>query len=810
MLSLKSFRKKVQGVADLLKYAALIEPDIVLNKDGSFMTMYRFTGKDTDSSTNGELNFISEQVNRALMKLGDGWTLHLDAIRTADRFYPNSNHFPDAISAMIDQERHNFFKDKSCYKTDQYLTLTFLPDYSAEKLLASASGTKQEKGLEAFLKQFKQELSGIEDTLASVINIKKLKSYIVTDNNGNDVVYSDFLSILNYIITGVFQPIRLPDTAMYLDSIIASQNLTGGVIPQIGDLYIKTISIDGLPNDSYPAMLSVLEKQPFEFRFNTRFMFLGKRKADKMLESEQKGWNQKVSSLMSKLFPSENPKINLSALNMALNVEDARNQLEDDAIGFGYLSTTIVLMSTSLEELETQARGLRQLIEALGFGCRIETINTIEAWLGSHPANTFANLRRPLLSTKNLAHILPLATVWHGRTVNPCPFYPANSPCLGVVTTAGDTPLYLNLHVDDIAHTFICGATGSGKSTLLGFLASQFLRYKNAHVFAFDKSLSMKPLANGVGGLHFDIGKSDLGFAPLTAISDAQGNIDQIEFSWATEWVENLIKIQLDTSLTPNERSIILDAMRSLALHPVEQRSLTHLYNIVRGSSDKLATALKHYTKQGNMGHLLDAKSDGLAFSFFTVFEIETLMELHDNNKLPVLLYLFHRIEKSFKGDPALLIIDEAWIVLQHPLIKDKIEEWLRMLRKANCGVVLATQQLTEVVKSGILDIIMNSCLTKIYLPNPDAVLIANTSKIYTDQGLNARELEILAHAIPKREYYLKSPEGNSLINLKLLPKSLAFIGNSDKDSLRKIEELQQKFPETWTSEWMRHLGIEV
>ena len=76
-------------------------------------------------------------------------------------------------------------------------------------------------------------------------------------------------------------------------------------------------------------------------------------------------------------------------------------------------------------------------------------------------------------------------------------------------------------------------------------------------------------------------------------------------------------------------------------------------------------------------------------------------MNLGDKYALPVLLYLFRRIETSLKGQPAMIVLDEAWMMLGHPVFREKIREWLKVLRKANCMVLMATQSLTDAAHSG-------------------------------------------------------------------------------------------------------------
>ena len=209
------------------------------------------------------------------------------------------------------------------------------------------------------------------------------------------------------------------------------------------------------------------------------------------------------------------------------------------------------------------------------------------------------------------------------------------------------------------------------------------------------------------------------------------------------------------------------------------------------------------------MGHLLDAESDNLDLSDFNTFEIEQLMNLGEKYALPVLMYLFRRIEKSLDGSPSAIFLDEAWIMLGHPAFKEKIKEWLKVLRKANCLVFLATQSLTDAVKSGILDVLVESCPTKIYLPNPNA-RDEETAAIYKRMGLNTRQIEILALAKQKKQYYLHSEKGARLFELALGQLTLAFVGASDKDSIALIKQLELKHGSGWVDEYLAAKNIRL
>jgi len=174
-----------------------------------------------------------------------------------------------------------------------------------------------------------------------------------------------------------------------------------------------------------------------------------------------------------------------------------------------------------------------------------------------------------------------------------------------------------------------------------------------------------------------------------------------------------------------------------------------------------------------------------------------------------VLLYLFRRIECALKGQPAVIILDEAWLMLGHPAFREKIREWLKVLRKANCLVLMATQSLSDAANSGILDVIVESTATKIFLPNVYA-RDEDTAALYRRMGLNARQIEILATAVPKRQYYYVSENGRRLYDLALGPLALAFVGSSDKESVAAIKRLEAKYGDAWVAEWLAARGLRL
>ncbi|MGL5335031.1 MAG: conjugal transfer protein TrbE, partial [Enterovibrio sp.] len=358
----------------------------------------------------------------------------------------------------------------------------------------------------------------------------------------------------------------------------------------------------------------------------------------------------------------------------------------------------------------------------------------------------------------------------------------------------------LNLHVRDLGHTFMFGPTGAGKSTHLAMIAAQLRRYRGMSIFVFDKGMSMYPLTKAVGGLHFAVGADDdrLAFCPLQYLATKS------ERAWAMEWIDTILALN-GVNSTPAQRNEIAHAI--ISMHESGARTLSEFSLTIQDAT--IRDAIRQYTVDGAMGHLLDADEDGLSLTDFTTFEIEALMGLGEKFALPVLLYLFCRIERRLCGQPAVIILDEAWLMLGHPVFREKIRAWLKVLRKANCLVLMATQSLSDAANSGILDVIVESTATKIFLPNIYA-RDEETSALYRRMGLNARQIEILATAIPKQHYYYVSENGRRLYDLALGPLALSFVGASDQSSVAAIKQLEAEHGKLWVHEWLAERGLKL
>ncbi|HIF0302583.1 TPA: VirB4 family type IV secretion/conjugal transfer ATPase [Legionella pneumophila] len=806
-LRLKKYRQKEAGLADLLNYAALVDDGIIVGKNGAFMASWLYRGEDNASATHHQRELVSFRINQALSALGSGWMVHVDAVRRAAPGYNEGtqSHFPDALSAAVDEERRRHFERLgTLYEGFFILTVTWFPPKLAQRqfveLMFDDDAVKPNRHVQTtqLIESFKRECHNIESRLFGAVSLTRLGSEKVLQEDGSEVMHDDFLRWIQFCVTGLNHPVLLPGNPMYLDAVIGGQELWTGVIPKIGRHFIQCVAIEGFPLESHPGILTALAELSIEYRWSSRFIFMDTHEAVAHLEKYRKKWMQKIRGFFDQVFNTNRGVIDTDAMDMVQDASDAIAETNSGMVAQGYYTSVVVLMSEDRAHLERAARHIEKAINALGFSARTETINTMDAFMGTLPGHGVENVRRPLLNTMNLADLLPTSTIWTGQNEAPSPLFPPSSPALMHGVTSGNSPFRLNLHVRDLGHSIMFGPTRSGKSTHLGLIALQWRRYLGSRIYAFDKGMSMFPACLGAGGNHYTIAAQNerLAFAPLQFLET------KADRAWAMEWINTILALNGVTT-THAQRNEIGYAIMNM--HQSQSKTLSEFCLTIQ--DEIIREALKQYTIDGLMGHLLDAETDGLDLSSFMTFEIEELMNLGEKFALPVLLYLFRRIEQSLDGRPTLIILDEAWLMLAHPVFRNKIAEWLDSMAKKNCCVLMATQHLSHAVNSGILEVIVESTASKIFLPNPNA-RAQESAATYAQMGLNPTQIDIIASAVPKRDYYYVSEKGRRLYSLALGPLALSFVGATDKESIAMIQQLEKTHKANWVHEWLRTKGL--
>lgn len=819
----REFRSDLTGFPDLLRYDSVIRPGVVLGKGGELISTFKYRGPDMQCASHSDLNYMRMRVGEMVKKLRGGWMLHSTTLRKESISYTESLDFPDPVTQAIEHERMlQYRKEGDHYENDYFLTFTYLPPSIMVSKIKEFAYDRTDTGhttpariaarsVEYFERQVQEYVDVLETGMGT--SLTRLTAREEMDSLvQRPVLFDDQLAFLHTCISGKSMPIRLPKKAIPtgVDYLIGSYPFTPGIIPVFNGKKVRVVAIEGLPDvGTHLGILEVLNQLGVEFRWTTRWIASDPEKAKARTNKIRSMWRQKVRGFFAEMFGRTSGPINQDAANMASDAEAVLTDLESGDVSYGFWASTVVLMNKDTAYLEASVRYLIKNVEAQGFPCRSEEENTNEALLGSLPGHGYENVRNPEIHSMNLVDCLPLTSTWQGPVSNPCPFYKklyrdGVAPPLFQGSASGGTPFRVVLHNGDLGHTFIVGPPGAGKSTLLGLIAASHFRYPRARFFGFEKGESMLALCAGARGTHYNFldeqtaESAAIGFSPFVLVDRLTDR------AWAADYLETILLLN-DVKVDNNIRADLSKALDLLSTRPVDMRSITHLVALI--PNKQIADVLKTYEEK-MAGGMLNAKMDTISTSKFTVFEMEKLMGMNDKHVVPVLLYLFRMIERTLDGAPTIICLDEAWLMLKHPLFQEKIVEWLKTLRKANALVIFATQELEDVANSPIASTIFSACQTKILLPNKEAqndIVI----KLYRTIGLSEREIELLAGATPKRDYFFTSPAGRRLFQLELGPVAMSFVAASGVEERKMVKDLRNTYGDNWTGHWLRHRGVD-
>ena len=797
----------------LLPYAFIITPGVCLLKDAAVLCTYKVEYPDLESSSAQDIAYMSEMINQNIMGLSkeEGWSIWFDCKKSLTKEYP-AGRFTNLAGWLIDERRNDNFKNiGEHFITDYYITFVWqLPpdtESKTDSLLYKKNNSKpvnkknqkeplykKQKNLpevKRLIEQFETEVKKTMGSLSQVI-------YHKLDNSELYTYLKTFPSMEEY-------KLHYPEkTYFFLDEFLTAYDVDTSIPLKVGPYYVPVITITDFPNATFPAMFDALNRANVEYRWTTRFIPLSKEASMKQAEKYQKRFFSARKSGLT-LFTEMAMDVEIdNESSAAIAMEGQANSLiEEIALSnlvLGYYTCDFVVWDENFKKANEKARFLQQIIKSCGFGVKEETLNNFSAWLGMMPGNVHSNCRRPLITSQNLSHIIPLSEAWQGEIENDFTqeVCGCSIPHL-ICSTSYGTPFFLNLNVSDVGNTFIFGPVGSGKSTLLALLMAQATKYPDANIICIDKQLSSRAFMIASGGVYVEPGKDDITFQPLSELKNPD-ECTKEEYDeallWCQQFMEGLFQ-QQGLEINPVMSKAITETLILLSKRKDKRsQDLTSFQGYINYTdpstgANTLKMALEPYCKGGEFGNIFDSDSTNLNLSKLMTIEMGSLMRLSEKAVAPALMYIFRYLEKLWnvpvgeKQKLTFLFLDEAWLYLQHPIFEHFIQEWLRTLRKKKVFCIFATQEVSAVCNSNLKDTIIQQCLTKIYLADKSAVTLQDS---YMEFGLTESEIETLSVATPKRDYLFKNPNGCRLFKLDLDELQLALI-TSDHKLLDDVEK---------------------
>ena len=407
-----------------------------------------------------------------------------------------------------------------------------------------------------------------------------------------------------------------------------------------------------------------------------------------------------------------------AARTLAEQLVDAADDLASGRISFGNHQVTVAAFARTEAELDEIASRVRSAGQRTGGVLTREDIGLRASFFAQHPGNYGFRPRASLISSANFADLAalhaPATGLEEGRE-------PWGAP-LTVFRTLGHEPYRFSFHLSagspgerTVGHSLIVGQTGSGKTAAIAFLMTQAQRIA-PRVIVFDKDLGLETPVRALGGSYAAVRMGEpTGFNPFRSEADARGT------AWLTDWLAALLSSD-SAPLTPEQLEALSQMASSNSESDAWLQTMGHFRSSLRGIDDggDLYTRLALWDEDGPYGWLfcgsdddpLDFSNDVTAFDLTEVLDIAPV-------RTAWLSYVFRRLERTIEdGRPTLVVLDEAWKLLDDPYFEARLKDWMLTMRKKNVAVVMLTQRVSHIVDSKAGRSILESVATTMLFPS--------------------------------------------------------------------------------------------
>ena len=799
MLSLRKILKpytETGALNEQINLYGFIDPHAFVTKSGDVGVILQIHGVDYECLDANALDTLTKRLESAFRLFDSHFRVYQYLFKRNRQTIPHKR-YPNPIVNTAIQNRIRYFEQNadSLYSLQVFYVVLFEGFGHKQALLKSLARihknpAKALADIRATLSSRKQIAlldTELSKTLATLH--QKVRSFI---SQVSDFVRVDLLAkqeafrVLKRTLN--FAPLKLELARLkhdaFLDYYLCESHLEchRGHL-RLDDYYVKILTLKEPSAQSFPLIFKRLLEVQANFHVVTEWKKEDSGKTRKTIQSKRRHFHNTKRSLMSHLNLSDAPATDVlvddSKEAQVRELGDSIKQIEIEGNYFGHFSLSIVIYDLDAAKVEAASAEFYKVFSTHDAQLYEEKYNLLNAFFAAVPGGSGFNLRTMYLLNTNYADYSFLFTLHCGEPEN----QHLRQEYLAVLETNHNTPYFLNLHHRDVAHTMILGRTGAGKSFLLNFLITNMQKY-DPYTFIFDLGGSFESLTRLFDGIYVRVGLNSPGFKinPFS-LPPSKENLDFLAL-----FLKVLIQGSSPLNLTPAEERDLYQQIENLYEIEPSLRTLTVLSNTL---DRRLADRLAKWTTGGQFDFVFDNAEDTITFSRFQCFDFQGVNQYPEVLE-PLLFYILHRanavicdpkISHIFKA----FFIDEAWLFLKNPIIKSYIVEALKTWRKQNAAMILSTQSLDELRKSEILDIIIESCPTKIFLANPDM-----DRDLYRRQfNLNENEIELISTLRPKQQLLIKTPELAKVANLEVDAKSYWLYTNDPFDNRKRREAFE-------------------
>jgi type IV secretion/conjugal transfer VirB4 family ATPase len=766
---LKDYRE-AGSVNALLALWGFVDGHAFLTKAGAIGVIYRLAGADYECLDHSERRTIARRFEQALRHLDESFRVYQYLLkRPAAPIQVGRHSNPTVDQAFTDRATHFASKADTLFELELYLVILYEgwtyrrsplghlaafatgPRTAARELLSQrAASALMYDQLTRALAHLYQKAQAFTTQLADVVAptlLPKADAFQVLRR------------LLNYAPHKAASATLKHDT--HLDFFVTDSAIECyGDHLEVDGYAVKVLTMKDPPAKTFAHMLQDLYSVPSTFIACLEWQRRSNAAMRRDLHTRRRHFFNKRVSLINYLSPQTRTEEMLVDESASATVHELGQGLTDMEVHghfFGLGSLTVVLYDRDTRRLERSVADCIKVFAGHDGALYEERYNLMNAWLAIVPGNAAHNLRRlPLLNT-NVADLSFLFTLQTGERTS---VQLGGRECLAVFETDHQTPYFWNLHVGDVGHTLVLGASGSGKSFLLNFLIMHAQKYDPTTVI-FDLGGGYEHLTRQLGGSVWRMGLVNRGFTinPFCLPPTVEHRHFLVSF------VRVLLQSGGQYRLTMEDDRNLHEAVENIyALDPPQRRLFT-LANLLPRT---LSQHLQRWVQGGPYEHLFDNVEDTLTFQRTQCFDFDGL-EKYPLLLEPLLFYVLHRASASIAEADALsqlklFVLDEAWRFAQDPTLKAYITEALKTWRKRNAAMLLATQSSEDFVATDLLRTVVESCPTKFLLANPGMDL----DRARTLFHLNNTEAELIRALVPRRQMLLKRPDVSKVLTLNI------------------------------------------
>jgi len=772
------------GLNTLLPLWGVVDGGAFMTKAGHVGLVYRLRGVDVDGLTQAERRSLTHRMEAALRQLDERCRLSQYLIkRTVDPFVAPLCAEPVAQEALCRRTAYLNARRPELYQLAQYVVL----------LRESATSGQVSTRLHGLWREPRQALrrwlsthhslkvleTELDDAIDRLLHQAESFETQLADFGlsrlGPPDAYQFLRQLVNYE-PAVASAVPPTTPATYLDYFIADSPVDCHRDHlMVGSRYVKVLSMKEPPGQTFAHILGDLLGVPGEFIACLEWQRAGQDRMRREIQSRRRHFFNKRVSLINYVSPeakAEEMLVDESASATVKQLGDALTEMELNGHVFGRCSLTLVLHSEERRAVDQQAAQAMKVLSTHDGAFFDETYNLLNAWVGIVPGNGARNLRRMALLETHAADLSFLFGIDQGETGSP--LLPAP---LATFETPHQTPFAYHLHVQDVGHTLVLGATGSGKSFLLNFVVTNAQQY-DPFTIVLDLGHGYRKLGALLHGGYVELGlrQHDVRINPFSM----EPTPEHLHFLHG--FVRVLLEGEDGYRLSELEDREVYEAVENLYVLDRDQRRLFTLANLLPRA---LMARLQKWVEGGRYAELFDNVEDTLTFERLQVFDFDA-MRAYPSLIEPLLFYILHRVNERVLDEAdtrtlKLCVMDEAWRFIQNPTLRAYVQEALKTWRKRNAAMILATQTIDDFASADLLRTVVESCPTKLLLANP-ALERTRYAELFQ---MNEMELDLLAGLMPRRQILLKRPDLTKVLTLAVDPKSYWIYTNTPIDNDR-------------------------